>query len=46
MSGELVFLFYYCGIMVTLGLWANWILKREFKKMNDTSDTDSKGVSQ
>jgi hypothetical protein len=45
MSGELLFLIYYCGLMVALGVWAQWILKREFKKMSDTPKAKREGVS-
>ena len=31
MSGELIFVIYYGGMLVLVGLLANWILKKEFK---------------
>jgi len=46
MSGELIFLFYYCGLMVALGFWANWILKKEFAKMNEPRLSEREGVSE
>lgn len=45
MSGELFFLIYYCGLMIILGFWALWILKREFKKMNESPEVKEEGVS-
>ncbi len=46
MSGEMLFLIYYCGMMVVVGIWANGMLKKEFAKMNSAlQQKDKEGIS-